>query len=237
MNWGINMNMWMKAAALAATLLAAGQAQAATNLITNGSFETLPGGGLPVACGLGCSFSQNGGIPGWNGLRPFTGQYQPGSALGNVSEFDYVPDGLTVAYTQFGIFNQITSALGVAGVTYTLSVDLGDAKSQIFTRNRSNQIYLSIGSGGGYATGGVPADGGWTTYTYSHTVTAAEAGNPFYIQIADNNDATYYDNITLFAAPLGAVPEPASWTMMIIGFGAVGSAMRRRSKARGRSFA
>ena len=36
---------------------------------------------------------------------------------------------------------------------------------------------------------------------------------------------------------IGAVPEPASWAMMIIGFGAVGSAMRRRSKIRAQSFA
>jgi PEP-CTERM motif len=224
------MKFWIKTAVAVSAMALAGTVHAATNLVTNGSFETLPGAGLPNPCGLGCSFSQNGGIPGWNGANTFTGQYRPGSALGNVSEFDYVPDGLTVAYTQFGVFNQITSALGVAGVTYTLSVDLGDAKSQIFTRDRSNQIYLSIGSGGGYATGGVPADGGWTTYTYSHTVTAGEAGNPFYIQIADNNDATYYDNITLFAAPTGGVPEPASWALMLGGFGLTGAAMRRRQR-------
>jgi hypothetical protein len=36
---------------------------------------------------------------------------------------------------------------------------------------------------------------------------------------------------------IGAVPEPASWAMLIIGFGAVGSAMRRRTNARGLSFA
>jgi hypothetical protein len=27
----------------------------------------------------------------------------------------------------------------------------------------------------------------------------------------------------------GPVPEPATWAMMVIGFGAVGAAMRRRS--------
>jgi hypothetical protein len=30
---------------------------------------------------------------------------------------------------------------------------------------------------------------------------------------------------------LGAVPEPATWGMMIIGFGAMGSAMRARRRA------
>ncbi|MBA2466428.1 MAG: PEPxxWA-CTERM sorting domain-containing protein, partial [Sphingomonas sp.] len=28
----------------------------------------------------------------------------------------------------------------------------------------------------------------------------------------------------------GAVPEPATWAMMLIGFGATGAAMRRRRK-------
>ena len=44
---------------------------------------------------------------------------------------------------------------------------------------------------------------------------------------------------SLDAAPsAGAVPEPATWAMMIIGFGGVGGAMRRRSKVRAKiSFA
>ena len=46
------------------------------------------------------------------------------------------------------------------------------------------------------------------------------------------------DNVTLDVAaapppppPPGAVPEPASWAMMLFGFGAVGSALRRRRTA------
>jgi len=37
----------------------------------------------------------------------------------------------------------------------------------------------------------------------------------------------YRYNVT-FAAATGAVPEPATWAMMLMGFGAVGFAMRRR---------
>ena len=36
------------------------------------------------------------------------------------------------------------------------------------------------------------------------------------------------------AAPMAAVPEPASWAMMLIGFGAVGHTLRRARPARGR---
>ena len=34
-----------------------------------------------------------------------------------------------------------------------------------------------------------------------------------------------------FDAPVGGVPEPATWAMMILGFGAVGAAIRRRQPA------
>jgi len=38
------------------------------------------------------------------------------------------------------------------------------------------------------------------------------------------------DVFELQLAPTSAVPEPATWAMMIVGFGAVGAAMRRRQK-------
>ena len=38
-------------------------------------------------------------------------------------------------------------------------------------------------------------------------------------------------NITITQAVTQAVPEPATWTMMLLGFGAIGFAMRRRKPA------
>jgi PEP-CTERM motif len=35
-----------------------------------------------------------------------------------------------------------------------------------------------------------------------------------------------------FALRLGAIPEPATWAMMILGFGMIGGAMRRRRAVR-----
>ncbi|WP_419809195.1 PEPxxWA-CTERM sorting domain-containing protein [Sphingomonas sp.] len=44
---------------------------------------------------------------------------------------------------------------------------------------------------------------------------------------------TYFNDSTLFSGTIsGAVPEPATWALMIVGFGAVGGAMRRRSAVR-----
>lgn len=44
----------------------------------------------------------------------------------------------------------------------------------------------------------------------------------------------YFDDVSLDLAAAPAVPEPATWTMLMAGFGAVGFAMRRRQKVTGR---
>lgn len=40
-------------------------------------------------------------------------------------------------------------------------------------------------------------------------------------------------NAQIFATGPGAVPEPTSWALMLLGFGVIGSAMRRSSRRRG----
>ncbi|WP_242141227.1 PEPxxWA-CTERM sorting domain-containing protein [Sphingomonas sp. TREG-RG-20F-R18-01] len=43
----------------------------------------------------------------------------------------------------------------------------------------------------------------------------------------------FFGNANLkISAVAGAVPEPATWTMMLLGFGGIGFAMRRRSRVR-----
>jgi hypothetical protein len=39
--------------------------------------------------------------------------------------------------------------------------------------------------------------------------------------------------VSVLSSSVGAVPEPASWAMMIVGFGFVGAGMRYRSTAQG----
>lgn len=45
---------------------------------------------------------------------------------------------------------------------------------------------------------------------------------------ADNARGIAYTNYVFRVDALGAVPEPATWAMMLMGFGAIGFAMRRR---------
>jgi len=104
---------------------AAGTANADVSIfVANPSFETMPGGGLPYGCGTGCSYSV-GTIPDWV-TSGSEGQFQPGSSSGNFAYFNYVPDGVTVAYSNGGTISQTVGSTVVAGDTYTLTVDLGN---------------------------------------------------------------------------------------------------------------
>jgi hypothetical protein len=49
---------------------------------------------------------------------------------------------------------------------------------------------------------------------------------------ASGNTAFAPVTITVDSVPVAPVPEPATWAMMMLGFGAVGFAMRRRNKVR-----
>ncbi len=51
---------------------------------------------------------------------------------------------------------------------------------------------------------------------------------------AGRTDMAHWDNLT--ANSTGAVPEPASWALMILGFGSVGALMRRRHKGAAAAF-
>jgi hypothetical protein len=112
----------------------------------------------------------------------------------------------------------------VAGETYTLSYSLashGDyetffsvdwngqtiAGSQLTDPN-SNSIYQLFSF--------------LVTGTGSDTLTIHAWDHPSYIAL---------DDVSLVANVNGAVPEPATWAMMLIGFGGIGFAMRRKRGA------
>lgn len=65
------------------------------------------------------------------------------------------------------------------------------------------------------------ADGGYTLFTYNNY--------PVYFTITNNSLAAASFRIEVLSIP-GGVPEPAAWALMIMGFGAVGGAMRRRHR-------
>ena len=94
------------------------------------------------------------------------------------------------------------------------------------TNDRGGQIHPSTGVMTGYVAGlrfstspSAPADprGGTTIYSQGYI----PANGPYYVLASD---AAGY----LTATDVGDVPEPATWALLIAGFGLTGQALRRR---------
>lgn len=79
--------------------------------------------------------------------------------------------------------------------------------------------------GNGFA---VPRLDPWTTHTISFTATDAGSVQIDLRSYSVDGIGPLLDNVSLDVTG-GGVPEPASWALMILGFGAAGAALRRRA--------
>lgn len=85
---------------------------------------------------------------------------------------------------------------------------------------------------GGQFTGGTSATVGNMTYTLTgFGWDRSRANNVSRFSAAPGDDPSDYTGQFSFSAVSGAVPEPATWAMFILGFGAIGGALRRRGNA------
>jgi hypothetical protein len=210
-------------AALAAGLACAGAASAATNLVANGGFEAPSEVGQDYV-----NFSS--GFTGWNVLVnnvdivPYAGAYGEGAPSGGgAAQFlDLVGYGSTGAVSQdLGL---------VAGQTYNFSFDY--ANNAFSTSSASADVTLD----GVLLTSvthntSTPTAGDWTHYSGSFV---AGASGPYELAFTTtaggNSGGIFLDNVSV-----SAVPEPATWALMLAGFGGLGAALRvtrrRRSPA------
>ena len=65
----------------------------------------------------------------------------------------------------------------------------------------------------------------WGTYTFDFTAHGTSADIAFTGSALPGDTSVGLDNVTI-----SAVPEPATWAMMLLGFGMVGFALRRRGQ-------
>jgi len=194
-------------AALVASLLLAVSASGAPITVANPSFEILPAGGLPNGCGTGCSYSVDF-IPGWTntpflGLGLSSGQFRPGTDVGNTSYFISLSDGPTSAYTSIPGIEQTVSVAVQQGVTYTLLVDVGhrlDASPTGNPRLKVNGVF--------YDGVGTPVPGGWATYSTTYVGLAADVGMPITIFLDSASFQGNFDNVRLSDSI--PVPEPTA---------------------------
>jgi hypothetical protein len=161
--------------------------------------------------------------------------------------FNYTLDNTSVAPV-------LASRVSVFGFDVNHALAKGSSASGTFgastgTGNVPNalpdiDICFRAGGGGsncaGGGGGGITASDAVASGTFTLKFAAAQSSlalSNFYaryqsLNVTGNNASSASGMGTVYIAPVvGAVPEPATWGMMILGFGMVGAGMRRRKVA------
>lgn len=111
----------------------------------------------------------------------------------------------------------------ISGYQITLnSFDLGS-----FGGARTTQLTLRGGDGSLISSTGFFLSNGATRNSFTPGLTRADG---FRIEFGPDNFNVGIDNINYTVSPIGVVPEPATWAMLILGFGAVVGMMRRHRR-------
>jgi Protein of unknown function (DUF642)/PEP-CTERM motif len=213
--------MLLAGVSLAGAVLAAGGSQA--NLLTNGSFET---GAFVDNTGQDTDSLPVGStaITGWTVIG------QPGAWIGPTNPFSLTASSGSyfldlTGYQSGAPFSGVSQSIAtVAGAQYSLTFDLGS--SSIY--GLEDGVTASAGGASGVftSTNGGSSTNLWQTETLNFTAT----GTSTLISLIGNSGDNYIglDNVDVLETR--GVPEPATWTMMILGFAGLGGAMRARRR-------
>jgi hypothetical protein len=235
-------------AALAAGLALASSASAATNLVVNGGFEANGGNG---------QLAYNTSVTGWSvpalnnsyvflfgpGTADTTGangQYGNvslwGPGNGSANGLTGSPDGgfFLASDPAFhnGAISQVVTGL-TAGAVYNVTFNWAAAQQFGFNGITTEGWQVSFGSGPSQST--VPLDATpnhgfvpWKSTTFQFVADGASDTLSF-LALGSTVD-TLPPFALLDGVSVTAVPEPATWALMILGFGGMGAMIRNRRR-------
>ena len=128
--------------------------------------------------------------------------------------------------------NNVTVTLpGYGAFGFTYGSYISSAETYSATLNTGDVFNFSTG-----ATNGTPQFIGFVSDTPLTSASLTSTAGPNDLTPGGNNQGYGYAfdiiNFSLGSPTAGAVPEPATWAMMLLGFGMVGFAMRKRSNVR-----
>jgi hypothetical protein len=213
------MSGFIKKIALASVLAAGAATNASAAIVNNGSFEnglsgwttfgsgTTPGIGItvvPTGVPNGTGYGDN--IPKYDN-SDHAAFFVDDNAIESLSQWVSLTGG--TKYTlSFALLATASGANNPFNFSLTNSLDV------IFANDTNNNFDVPVGS--------------WKTFTY--TFTSAYTG-AYLLDFLFTSGKTPAKDVLLDGVsitPTGAVPEPATWAMMLGGFALVGAAMRRR---------
>ena len=203
-----------------------------------------------ASCGLDCTYTVTPGVDPYAGPAP-TYTFDPGSQPGGATTGNFVtgtndgppplyaqPFGTaagTGAYGGLGYFYEVGPDTGQPGIIDLTSFNLIEAISFVWGSVDSyntlqildgsmNVLYTIVGNdifdpASGNRTD--PATNPLVTFNFSGTA----PGSIGYLKFSSTQNAFEIDNLAI-----GAVPEPATWAMMLLGFAGIGVSLRRRRK-------
>lgn len=155
-------------------------------------------------------------------------------------------DAYGVTWNSVGYYNQQTDKTNTFQVLLVNRSDLATGDFDIYFNYDRVLWETGSASGGVGGFGGVPAAAGFNAGTGNAPGTFFEidgsrqtrafvdnGSNPLIRQTNDGTPGQYLfqvraGNVVVAPPSAGAVPEPATWAMMVLSFGAIGGLLRRR---------
>jgi hypothetical protein len=229
-------------------LLAAGSAHATTNLVQNGSFEDVTNANGQASFN---STINHWNVPALNGSYVFI--FSPGTAdtTGSLGQYGVVklwgpgdgsnnglpatsPDGGNYIASDpafhNGMISQSITGLN-PGTTYKVNFDWAGAQQENYQGPTTEGWNVSLdGTTKSTGTVGIVSHGfsGWMNTSLFFKADSATETLSF-LAIGGPN-ASLPPFALLDGVTMTAVPEPATWAVMLLGFGGVGAAIRSRRK-------